>query len=313
MTEPASSGVQYPALSRLDRLLILALAVALFLLMEGPLWRHLFDWDRTIGWSYAAVPLLVLAALALRHRLSWLAWFLHSLELVFWKFAVTAGILLIVLGRVTPEVQPAAPRSAQVPAAPPEKAALPLPPTARGRLEGRVLRAGMPATAGTLVFISSGLADCTWPVPAATLQLTNDGHGFEPALTAAQAGEKILASSSDHHLHTLLMTQAGSAWRLNAPVLASGDPTPIQPGDVQGIVDLRCAVHGAAEHASRLVLLRHPFYQSARGNGDFAFDGVPPGTVTLTALEPDGGRAETVAIVRAGETTHAELSLTGGQ
>jgi hypothetical protein len=35
--------------------------------------------------------------------------------------------------------------------------------------------------------------------------------------------------------------------------------------------------------------------------------------VTLTALEPDGGRAETVAIVRAGETTHAELSLTGGQ
>ncbi len=307
MTEPATRAAPFPALSRLDRLLLLAIAVALFVFLNGPVWRHLFDWDRTIGWSYAAVPPLVLLALALRHRFSWLAWLLHSLELVFWKFAITASILLLVLMRAGSQAP--APKPTTMVAAPLPTVVLPPPPAARGGLCGRVLQAGVAAPPGTLVFISAGIGDFAWPAPTASLQLTNDGRGFEPALAAAQAGERITASSSDHHLHTLLMTQSESAWRLNAPVLAAGDPTPIQPGDVQGIVDVHCAVHGAAEHASQLVLLRHPFFQRLQGDGGFAFAGVPPGSVTLTALEPDGARAETTVVVRAGETVRAELSL----
>ena len=108
-----------------NRLLVLAIAVALFVFLNGPVWRHVFDWDRTIGWSYAAVPPLVLLALALRHRLSWVAWLLHSLELVFWKFAITAGILMAVLIRAGPRAQPPAPPATAT--AQPPKAALPAP------------------------------------------------------------------------------------------------------------------------------------------------------------------------------------------
>jgi hypothetical protein len=303
----ASKTVTFPALSRLDRLLLLAAAVALFVLLDGPVWGHLFDWDRAIGWSYAAVPVLVLLALAARRRYSSTAWFLHSLELIFWKFAITAGILLLLLVRANP--QGPAPATSQVTTTPQATIALPPPPAARGRLEGRVLRAGAPAPRGTLVFISSGLDGFAWPPPAVTLELSNDGRGFLPALTAAQAGEAITAISSDHRLHTLLMTQEGRAWRLNVPVLASGAPTPVRPGQVEGVVDLTCAIHGAIEHASRLVLLRHPFFQFVHSDGTFSFDGVPTGPVTLTAIADDGTRAQTAATVRADGTEHTEWSL----
>ncbi len=308
MAVPGSKAAPFPALYRLDRVLLLAVAVASFVVLDGPVWRHLFDWDRAIGWSYATVPLLVLVALALRHRFSWMAWFLHSLELVFWKFAVTAGILMVILARTTPEQRapaPWAPVPAVTATAPP-KPALPPPPLTRGRIEGRVLRNGAPASSDTLVFISTGLGNFAWPAPTSSLQLTNAGQGFEPALAAAQVGETITATSADHRLHTLLLTQAGNAWRLNAPVLASGAPTPIRPSEVEGVVTATCAVHGAAEHASTLVLLRHPFFQRLGPNGRFAFEGVPPGLFALTALAPDGSRAEMSAPVAAGQTAHAE-------
>jgi plastocyanin len=308
MAEPAPQTVPFPALSRWDRALILAIAVALFAALNGAIWRHLFDWDRTIGWSYAAVPPLVLLALLVRRRFSWLAWLLHSLELLFLKFAITAGALLLILVHAGPQGPPPSPPLVASPP-PPAAAALPAPPAARGKLAGRVLQNGHAAPTDTLVFVSAGIADAAWPAPTTTLQLANDGYGFEPLLSAAQVGETITAISKDHRLHTLVMTQAGNAWRLNVPLLASGAATPVRAGDVEGVVDLACAVHRAAEHASRLVLLRHPFFQFLQADGSFAFEGVPPGTLTVTALSPDGARAETSIDVRPGETARAEWSL----
>src|SRR5262249_1343825 len=108
---------RYPALSILERLVILAIALVQFLIGHGPVWLKPFDWDRSIVWSYVTIAVLVALALARRPRLRAVTWLLHTVELVGIKFVLTASFLLAFLithPRATPraEVLPTpAPRS----------------------------------------------------------------------------------------------------------------------------------------------------------------------------------------------------------
>lgn len=89
----------YPGLPVADQLAILAVAVVQFLVGHGRIWNRPFDWDRSILWSYATISLLVLLDLAIRRRLHFLGWFLHTLELSAAKFVLTAGFLVAFLTR----------------------------------------------------------------------------------------------------------------------------------------------------------------------------------------------------------------------
>lgn len=88
---------QYPALSLPLRALLLTLAVAQFFIGHGPVWRRGINWDYSILYSYASIPILVALALALKRRLAWVPWLLHSIEIGCVKFGVTAGFLLALL------------------------------------------------------------------------------------------------------------------------------------------------------------------------------------------------------------------------
>jgi hypothetical protein len=90
------------SLTRAQFLAILALSVALFLLVGGPLWNHLHDGHATrLVVSYAVIPLAVLAALA-RNRLARpLPVLVASVVIALVKLVLTAALLLVLalLGR----------------------------------------------------------------------------------------------------------------------------------------------------------------------------------------------------------------------
>ncbi|HUB08146.1 MAG TPA: carboxypeptidase-like regulatory domain-containing protein [Myxococcales bacterium] len=300
----ADSPRRFPVLPLGDRVALLALSVAVFLAIEARS-GHLFSWDGGIGWSYAAVPALVLAALVLRRRFAPLPWFLHSLEIAVGKFAVTAGMLMVVL--IVSKPPPRPPVQAPPPAVRAAEAVLPDPPVAAGQLRGRVLRGGRPVRA--LVFVSGGLPAYRWPVPASPLRLTNDGTGILPRLAAAQVGQQILAASRDGRLHTLLLQQEGTAWRFNVPLLASGAEAAVAPASASGVLEATCAVHGAAERPATLVLVPSPFFQWTQADGSYAFVGVPAGSLTVTALAEDGTSAGGRVTVVVGSSASADLTL----
>lgn len=76
-------------LSAREFALVYAVAIGTFVLVNGPVWRHPFDLDGSIVWSYLVIPVLVGACLLYRRRLRPLALALNSIEAIVVKFMVT--------------------------------------------------------------------------------------------------------------------------------------------------------------------------------------------------------------------------------
>src|SRR6516225_1700492 len=64
-------------------------AMAVFFLAQGPLWRHRWQLDISIFYSYLVVPVLVAGALAYRKKWSLASFALGTLEVTVWKFGAT--------------------------------------------------------------------------------------------------------------------------------------------------------------------------------------------------------------------------------
>jgi hypothetical protein len=298
-TVPAASS-----LSRRAKWTILAVVVAQFLIGAGPVWRRAFDWDASILWSYASIPVLVAAVLAWQRKLRVRAWLLDTVEITAIKFAITATFLVVWLvswqlrgGQRTPPPPP--PVSA---AAEPRPAR---PPDARPRAP-RTASLGGTAPAGSLVFVSRGVEAWSFePPPPATL--AHDGRGFVPAVLGVQVGQELRLHSADGRLHTMLAKKVGGSWVRNVPITGGGE-TRLTFDEPVGAVALECKVHGASESPGTLVILDHPLWAVADAGGRFTLEGVPPGEGEVTAVPP-GGAAPKSAPYRAVAGQRVEVVL----
>lgn len=292
------------SLSRRAKLIVLALVVAQFLVGAGPVWRRPFDWDTSILWSYATIPVLVAAALAWQRKLRWKAWFLDTVEITAVKFAVTATFLIAWLvswqvqggKRPPPQVPPAAAAGEPRPARPPDT---------RPRAPRTASLSGS-ATPGALVFVSRGVEGYSFEPPASPQALAHDGRGFVPPALGVQVGQALRLRSADGRLHTLLAKKVGGTWVRNVPITGGGE-TQVTFDEPVGAVALECKVHGAGEAVGVLAILDHPLWAVADAGGKFALEGVPPGEGELTAVAP--GAAPVTAGYRAVEGQRVEVAL----
>jgi hypothetical protein len=289
---PLTSSKTYPVLPLWERLAILVIAVTQFLIGHGRIWTKPFDWDRSILLSYLTIPILVAVALVLRKQLRLISWGVHTLELVGIKFILTATILLVVL--VTLHPKPAPPPSPVVQeAAPPRpvpvsKPLSVIPEAMRVDVEGTVTRGGA-GVPGALVFVSGGLEDLVFEAPAAPFTLENNGSRFIPGLGAVQTGQVFAARSTNHQLHTLLMTKLDRSWVFNIPMLASGAERSLKFDEPKGLVSVHCTVHGKREGEAHLAILNHPFFTFTDQDGNFHIRRVPIAASTLSAFAPTLG------------------------
>ena len=90
-----------PSLSLPSFLFGLALLTGVFLFLN-PIWDapDMGLWNENIWWSYAPIPLLAAALLALERKLSWATVVLETLKLTFVKFAVT-----FLIAQVDPDLE----------------------------------------------------------------------------------------------------------------------------------------------------------------------------------------------------------------
>src|SRR5687767_958068 len=167
---------------------ILAIVVLQFAIGHGAVWRRSFDWDRSIVWSYATIPLLVLAALLIRKRARVVSWFLHTLEIAAAKFAITAGILMVLL---------------------------------IARYGNEPVDASPPSAAPV---VSTGIA-ATSVAPTAQPLTISAGAVLSPAVAVARAGQPIVVTSSDGRLHSADVHRPDGTRIANVSVLGSGEPT----------------------------------------------------------------------------------------
>jgi hypothetical protein len=300
----------YPAIPLTWRAGILAVVVCQFLVFHGAIWRHQFAWDRSILWSYASIPVLVLVALLVRHRLGWISWFLHTLEIACVKFLITASILLGLLISTRNEPPPLRPPALPPPAAAIRRPALPptpIDPRKTGGISGVVVdRTGSPV-AGAIAFISSGLGEYRFASPSTVLVIENDGTRFNPSLTVAESGQPIEARSTNGQLHTLLLKAHAGSWVRNIPLLSSGVANALPTEDMDGVFSLQCTVHGAREGVAYLGIFRHPYFSVTGDDGRFQFQAMPEGSLSVTAFRP--GRSGTPQAVTVEPGVEAQVRV----
>jgi len=305
---------RYPALSILERLLILSIAVVQFLIGHGAVWSKPFNWDHSIVWSYVTIAVLVALALARRHRLSPVTWLLHTVELAGIKFILTAGFLLAFLithpKRAAPaaEVLPPAPRGEAATAREKPKPTI----FAEGSLadiRGQVLGGDRQPVVGALVFVSDGLNQFAFEPPTQPVRLQNDGKQFSPSIAVVQVGQPLVVRSANHELHTMQMMKSDRSWVLNVPLLASGQERVLEFDDAKRIVSVECKVHQARESQGHLAILNHPFHTFSDADGRFALASVPKGTVAITAFDPARGESSMSVRLRGQEKAFLVLQL----
>ena len=290
----------------------LALAVAAFFFVTGPIWRHPGDirvLDHAIGWSYAVIPPLVAACLLAGRRWTWRGFLLDSLAITLCKFGITftvAACLWLTVAspqgappHVPPPVGPAAAEAEIVPTV--------IDPARAGTVRITVVDAGGRPAPGALAYVAGGLSGYVFAPPPAPVTLAFGETGVTPRLAVVMVGQRLAGRSTDGRLHTLRATREGAAL-FNVPLLSGGEPTLVRVGDAPGLAVIRCNVH-PREAESRLLVLAHPFSAPADAVGKLRLDAVPAGRLQLAAVSEDGSAPEATVELPAGGTVEVRLTL----
>jgi hypothetical protein len=315
------SDSSLPALSLRSFSLCLGVTLALFVGLN-PVWQPLDmdGMDANIGWSYAPIPLLVLAALAFERKLGWASFGRETLKLTLVKFALTFLAANVVWAVTGPPARRAADGAASAgPAglagawstasAGPREAPVPsvIDPARTGILAGRVSDAGGAPVAGAAVWIADGLRGRVFAPPAERVELSDTGSGFGPALSIVQTFQPVALRSLDGALHTAHAADADGRQLFNYPVLPD-EPRALVFERAPGLVTLTCKVHGHDERTARLVVVAHPFAALTDESGRFRFEGVPAGELELVVWAAAAGELRRDVLLQAGAEVALELS-----
>jgi hypothetical protein len=297
---------RFPSLSPWETVGILAIAVTHFLFGMGPIWRHPWEPNASIVWSYVPLPFLVLVVLLVRKRWSLAVWAFDTFRVAVFKFFITALILVGLWSTTEPTAKPppVAPATTgeqtmtsavlMVPAtksAP--KTPTPLDEATLGTIEGT-------ASPGGLVYVSTGLEGFVFAPPPTNALLVHDGKGFSPSTLVVLVGQRLEVRSSDKKLHTFLAAETGGRQLLSAPLVAMSERT-IVFTEPTAPLTVHCAVH-AGEASAQLLVLSHPFFALASAEGTFHFARVPAGKLRVRS-----GAVEKEAVVSAGVPARVTL------
>jgi hypothetical protein len=311
MTSTSSHTDPHRAVARLGRAEFWACflgAMAVFFLAQGPLWRHRWQLDISIFYSYLVVPVLVAGALAYRKKWSLASFALGTLEVTVWKFGATYVIAhtLWMFSPPPPKTRPL-PAESAIPERESPVVATPIAKEATGAIQGTVTGAG---SARVIVYVASGLESFTFAPSAGSPELLV-GASIQPGIAVAELNQELRARSSDGRLHTLI---AGieDADLFNVPLQSSGAWSGAKVRRGQGVAQLRCAVHPHSGETGSLVVVGHPFHAMLDGDGRFDWEGVPAGHVVIAALGSGGRQAKAEVEVVAGGSVQAQLKLGAG-
>src|SRR5687767_11515022 len=162
----AAEGLGQRLLSRRMLWLCVGISIVVFLLWDGPIFRHADAVDAAAWWSYAVIPPLMAGALLLEHKLRLLPWILATTEVTAWKFFATylfaQTMWMISPPKTLPRPPPLIANEVRAPDPPPTV----IDPRTTGIVEGRVATAAGAPLSGVLVYIDAGLERYVFAPPA---------------------------------------------------------------------------------------------------------------------------------------------------
>jgi hypothetical protein len=175
-----------------------------------------------------------------------------------------------------------------------------------------VVAAGVPR-AGAVVFVARGAEGYAYPTRTDVVRIVAGAPGFEPPVSAVQAGQPLLLGSGDARLHAIRGVNAEGRTVFNAAATAVS--TVVRLHEAAGLLAVSCAIphHAGQERPGRLAVLAHPFHATTAADGRFRFEGLPPGRVVLRVLDRELGEAEQASDVPSASSVLLTLDPAGAR
>jgi len=154
------------------------------------------------------------------------------------------------------------------------------------------------ALANVVVFVSDGLGDRSFDVPADAAVVEQKGCVYKPHVLALRANQKLKIVNSDNTLHNIHPVPANNReWNKAEPPGSTLEET--FPREEIGI-PVKCNVHPWMR--SYIAVFKHPFFAVTGKDGSFDLSNLPPGEYTVKAWHEKLGTMTQKITVTPGET-----------
>jgi hypothetical protein len=160
-----------------------------------------------------------------------------------------------------------------------------------------------------LVYVSEGLNSKKWPVPDRPHILNNSGCVFEPYISAARAGQKLLIQNLDAVLHNVHPTPTNPQNReFNFAQLPEGAPLELTMTAPEMNMRIKCDVH--PWQFAYVSFFDHPYFAVTDRNGQFTLPPLPPGEYTIEASHRKSGTIQQKVRIKEGRPTELRFIFT---
>jgi plastocyanin len=177
---------------------------------------------------------------------------------------------------------------------------------ARGTVRGAVSITRAPGAGRDPSPILIYLVGFTEPPPSATAQIIQRGKEFLPSLLGVTAGQQVAFPNGDPFYHNVFSPSAVRKFDLGQYPPGA---TRSRSFPKTGVVDIYCNIH--PQMSATILVLPNRRFATARRDGSYAIEGVPPGTWTIYAYsrrsdKPVGKQVE----VTVGAVTTVDFRVT---
>ena len=197
--------------------MVLGGALLVFAFAAGPVWRHRWEPNAAILWSYAVIPPLVFGAFFRRGTPRLVPVLVESLLLSIGKFGISAFVLVTLWSFGTP------------------------PPAVRAtRLLEDVLR---PKSTERSLKVKKGVGAAGARRVKVAQDVRVGNGGFSLKVINLAPGEDLALRATDGRLHAVEILSADGTILRNVPVLGSGVARLFTFEEISSGSSLRCAIH----------------------------------------------------------------------
>lgn len=291
--KPEEIADEKKLLSRGELFWVIALVLPIFFFEGGPIWRHAFQIDAAVYWSYAPIPLLVLVFL-LRRKAWSLGGFLASTTIALaLKYMITTGIAFALWsaagGPPAIEKPPLLPVVVASQTVAPKRSLDGVP---RKTIEGRVADEDGKPVEGAWIYVEGdfGLSEESSTLP---VEIRVEDHHFTPTLTVVRRSQPLIfRSGGDRGLHTVRGVSSDGSPAFHYPLVPGKAPAPVRVAYASGRIELSCAVHEKAkvEKKGAVIVLDHPFFTRSTAGGYFRMENIPEFASAPIAYDEHGNK-----------------------
>lgn len=159
-----------------------------------------------------------------------------------------------------------------------------------------------PEVGNVIVFVKDAPLADTLPVVRA--RMIQKEEAFQPRVLAITRGSTVEFPNVDPYFHNVFSLSRGATFDLGRyPRGESRARTFTRTG----LVKVYCHIH--SHMSASIMVFDHPHFGMPAADGSFTLDGVPAGSLTLSAWHERIGESARRIVVQPGETTRVEFVL----